>query len=137
MAKKIEAYVDTSALIAFVDQSETFNRLFVRCFSNPPPLVTASLVVAEGHAWFLKRYDRFRAMQFLSMIEDMPFLKSVSVGKPEIEAATQVLRKFADQNLTVTDAVGLSIMHERRTRICWSTDHHLGLTGVPLVIHAA
>jgi predicted nucleic acid-binding protein len=135
MARKIEAYVDTSALIAFVDQSDTFNRLFTRFFSDPPSLVTTSLVVAEGHAWFLKRYDRSRAMQFLAMIEDMSFLKSLSVGRQEIEAATQVIRDFADQDLTLADAVGLAVMRERRTRICWSTDHHLSLTGVPLVIH--
>ena len=136
MAKKIEAYVDTSALIAFVDQSDTFNRLFARLFSDPPPLVTTSLVIAEGHAWFLKRYDRSRAMQFLAMIEDMIFLKCLSVARPEINAATQVLRKFSDQDLTLADAVGLVVMRERRTRICWSTDHHLGITRVPLVIHS-
>jgi len=136
MAKKIEAYVDTSALIAFVDQSDTFNRLFARLFSEPPPLVTTSLVIAEGHAWFLKRYDRSRAIQFLAMIEDMTFLKALTVGRPEIAAASQVLRKFGDQDLTLADAVGLAVMRERRTRICWSTDRHLGITGVPLVIHA-
>ena len=136
MAKKIEAYVDTSALIAFVDQSDTFNRLFARLFSEPPPLVTTSLVIAEGHAWFLKRYDRSRAIQFLAMIEDMTFLKALTVGRPEIAAASQVLRKFGDQDLTLADAVGLVVMRERRTRICWSTDRHLGITGVPLVIHA-
>ena len=136
MAKKIEAYVDTSALIAFVDQSDSFNRLFARLFSSPPPLVTTSLVIAEGHAWFLKRYDRSRALQFLAMIEDMTFLKALTVGRPEIDAASQVLRKFGDQALTLADAVGLVVMRERRTRICWSTDRHLGITGVPLVIHA-
>jgi len=135
MAKKIEAYVDTSALIAFVDQSDSFNRLFARLFSSPPPLVTTSLVIAEGHAWFLKRYDRSRALQFLAMIEDMTFLKALTVGRPEIDAASQVLRKFGDQALTLADAVGLVVMRERRTRICWSTDRHLGITGVPLAIH--
>ena len=135
MAKKIEAYVDTSALIAFVDQSDSFNRLFARLFSSPPPLVTTSLVIAEGHAWFLKRYDRSRAMQFLAMIEDMTFLKALTVGRPEINAASQVLRKFGDQDLTLADAVGLVVMRERRTRICWSTDRYLGITGVPLAIH--
>jgi hypothetical protein len=34
----------------------------------------------------------------------------------------------------LTDAVGLHVMTTRRIRICWSTDFHLGLTGVPLVI---
>ncbi len=63
MARKIEAYVDTSALIAFIDQSDTFNRLFTRLFSNPPPLVTTSLVVAQGNCEaILQRYDLLAPM---------------------------------------------------------------------------
>jgi predicted nucleic acid-binding protein len=135
MARKTDAYVDTSALIAFVDGSDTFNPLFRRLFSRPPPLVTTSLVVTEGHGWFLKRYDRTRALQFLSMIEDMKFLKVVSVGQGDLKQAVKILHKFSDQDLTMVDAVGLFLMIERGCRSCWSTDFHLGLTGVPLVIH--
>jgi predicted nucleic acid-binding protein len=77
MATASEAYVDTSAFIAFVDRSDSFNPLFRRLFSKPPALVTSSLVIGEGHAWFLKRYDRTRAMTFLAMLEEMPFLKAL------------------------------------------------------------
>jgi predicted nucleic acid-binding protein len=135
MARRSEAYADTSAFIAFVDQSDSFHLLFRRMFSDPPPVVTTSLVVAEGHAWFLKRYDRTRAMRFLAMLEDMVFLKILSVGSAEMKAASTIMRRFSDQDLTLADGVGFVVMRERRTRICWSTDHHLGLTGVPLVIH--
>ena len=55
MGKRIEAYVDTSALIAFVDRSDTHHPLFRRLFSEPPGIITTTLVVAEGHAWFLRR----------------------------------------------------------------------------------
>jgi predicted nucleic acid-binding protein len=137
MAKKVEAYVDTSAFIAFVDQSDSFNPLFRRLFAEPPSLLTTSLVVAEGHAWFLKRYDRRRALGFLSMLEAMPFLKTLAVASSDIAAASTIMRRFSDQDLTVTDAVGLAVMRERKSRICWSTDFHLGLLGVPLVIHGA
>jgi predicted nucleic acid-binding protein len=137
MAKKTEAYVDTSALIAFADRSDSFHPLFRSKFADPPPLVTTVLVVAEGHAWFLKRYDRTRALQFLAMIEAMTCLRSLAVGSAELAAAADVLRRFADQDLTLVDAVGLHVMNQRRTRTCWSTDFHLGLTGVSLVIHEA
>ena len=102
-----------------------------RLFSQPPALLTTTLVIAEGHAWFLRRYDRTRALQFLAMVEDMTPLVSAGMGPDEQVAATQVLRRFSDQDLTLTDAVGLHLMKARRIRICWSTDFHLGLTGVP------
>jgi predicted nucleic acid-binding protein len=135
MAEKTEAYVDTSALIAFADRSDTYHSVFRRLFARPPSLVTTTLVVAEGHAWFLRRYDRTRALAFLAMIEDMTPLRAVAVGGDDLEAATRLLRRFSDQDLTLTDAVGLHTMKAKRIRSCWSTDFHLALTGVPLVIN--
>jgi hypothetical protein len=44
------------------------------------------------------------------------------------------LRQFSDQDLSLTDAIGLWTMDQRKLRVCWSTDHHLRLTGIPLVI---
>ena len=65
MAKGPEAYVDTSALIAFVDRSDSYHPLFKRLFSDPPAIVTTTLVVAEGHRiGSLRRFDRNRALQF-------------------------------------------------------------------------
>ena len=135
MATRTEAYVDTSALIAFADGSDTHHALFRRLFGEPPPLITTTLVVAEGHGWFLRRFDRSRALLFLAMIEAMGPLKVVGVGTREQKAGTGLLRRFSDQSLTMTDAVGLHLMSSRDIRSCWSTDFHLGLTGVPLVIH--
>lgn len=136
MAKKTEAYVDTSALIAFADRSDSFHPLFRRLFASPPRLVTTALVVAEGHGWFLRRYDRTRGLQFLAMLETMKTaMQTLSVGEREQSSATEWLRKFSDQDLTLTDAAGLEVMRSRRIKSCWSTDRHLGLTGVQLVIH--
>src|ERR1039457_5318874 len=74
MARKTESYVDTSALIAFLDRSDSYHPLFKRLFSDPPPLVTSALVIAEGHGWFLRRYDQNRAVQFLNFILELPVL---------------------------------------------------------------
>ena len=134
MARRYEAYVDTSAFIAFADGSDTHYPLFRRLFSSPPALVTTTLVVAEGHAWFLRRYDRTRALQFLAMIEEMKPLAIAPVGPPEQAGAADLLRRFSDQDLTLTDAVGLHLMRASKIHSCWSTDFHLGLTGVSLVL---
>jgi predicted nucleic acid-binding protein len=135
MAARTEAYVDTGALIAFADGSDSHHSLFRRLFAQPPPLITTTLVVAEGHGWFLRRFDPARALQFLSMVESIRPLKIAGVGVKEQKAATLLLRRFADQSLTLADAVGLQLMTARRMKSCWSTDRHMGLTGVPLVIH--
>lgn len=135
MAKSPEAYLDTSALIAFADRSDTNHPLFRRLFSDPPPLATTALVVAEGHAWFLRRYDGSRALHFLAMIEEMRFVSVVAVGKRELAGGVALLRRFSDQSLTIADAVGLHLMGERKIRTCWSTDVHLGLMGAALIVN--
>src|SRR5687767_3019444 len=107
MARKTETYVDTSALISLADRSDTHHALFRRLFSDPPRLLTTPLVVAEGHGWFLKRYDSNRGLQFLAMVEAMTPLKILPVGSREQQGGTKIVRRFADQRLTLTDAVGL------------------------------
>jgi predicted nucleic acid-binding protein len=135
MDTKTEAYVDTSALIAFADRSDSYHDLFRRLFADPPRLFTTTLVVAEGHAWFLRRYDSHRGLRFLSLIEAMEPLRVVATSPEDQAGAIAVLRRFSDQDLTLTDAVGLHRMASDNVEVCWSSDHHLGLTGVPLVIH--
>lgn len=131
---RADAYVDTSAFIAFADRSDSHHPLFRRLFGAPPGLLTTTLVVAEGHAWFLRRFDRARALQFLAMVEEMAPLQVLAVGRDEQVAAAAVLRRFADQDLTLTDAVGLHLSAKHAVPCIWSADFRLGLTGVPLVV---
>jgi predicted nucleic acid-binding protein len=129
-----EAYLDTSAFIAFLDRSDSYHLTFKRLFAAPPALVTSALVIAEGHGWFLRRYDRHRAGEFLAFIETLPALTVQAFDVMELSKVRHTLAKFGDQALTLADAHGLVIMKDRRNAICWSTDRHLGLTGVDLAI---
>ena len=133
MARRTECYVDTSALIAFLDRSDSYHPLFKRLFSNPPRLVTSALVVAEGHGWFLRRYDQRRAVEFLNFVEALSVLEVKAFDSGQLTKAARWIKKFSDQALTLADAHGLVLMSESRITSCWSTDRHLGLTGVPLV----
>lgn len=134
MATRTSCYVDTSAFIAFLDRSDSFHALFRRLFSKPPSLTTSALVIAEGHGWFLRRYDRQRAVQFLAFIDALPDLTIAPFDSMELAKTVRILNKFGDQPLTLADAHGLAIMKDRRIGACWSTDRHLGLGGVPLVV---
>ena len=137
MATKTDAYVDTAALIAFLDRSDSYHPLFRRLFSSPARLITSALVIAEGHGWFLRRYDRNRAIQFLNFIDDLVVLDIQRFDRQELTKTTRLVKKFADQSLTLADAHGLAMIHERRISTCWSTDRHLGLTGATLVISSS
>jgi predicted nucleic acid-binding protein len=133
MARKTECYVDTSALIAFLDRSDSYHSLFKRLFSDPPPLITSALVISEGHGWFLRRYDQRRAVLFLNFISELPAFEVSAFDQTALDKASLLVKKFSDQELTLADAHGLVLMAARRIKSCWSTDRHLGLTGASLV----
>ena len=136
MAKNNEVYIDTSAFISFLDKSDTYHPLFARLFSESKiNLITSPLVISEGHGWFLKRFDSKKALQFISFIESLSILTILDIYKKELNSSFLLLRKFLDQNLTLTDALGLYLMKKRKIEICWSTDRHLTITGIPLIIH--
>ncbi|MCE5306886.1 MAG: PIN domain-containing protein [Acidobacteriales bacterium] len=135
MARRTECYADTSAFIAFLDRSDSYHLLFKRLFATPPPLVTSALVVAEGHGWFLRRYDARRAMEFLNFLSALPMLEVACFDGEQLRQASRYVKKYADQSLTLADAHGLAVVNARRIRTCWSTDRHLSLEGAALAIY--
>ena len=135
MAKKPSVYVDTGAFIAFLDKSDTYHSLFAHLFADPPGLISTLFVIAEGQGWFLKRYDSYKALQFMSFIEELKPLIVLDIQKEEMKGASSMLRHFSDQNLTLADACGLWLMKKMKIKTCWGTDRHLTLTGASLCIY--
>jgi predicted nucleic acid-binding protein len=133
MAQRTESYADTSAFIAFLDKSDSYHALYRRLFADPPPLATSALVLAEGHGWFLRRYDQHRALEFLNFIDALPALTVAPFDANAVKRSAVLIKKFADQTLTLADAHGLALMADRRMTSCWSTDRHMTLTGATLV----
>ncbi|HEX5216678.1 MAG TPA: PIN domain-containing protein [Vicinamibacterales bacterium] len=134
MARKTEAYVDTAALIAFLDRSDSHHPHFRRLFSDPPKLSTSALVIAEGHGWFLRRYDQRRAIEFLNFIDSLSVLTVVAFDTDSLHRSADLVRKYGDQRLTLADAHGLAVMASKKISICWSSDRHLTLGGATLAI---
>jgi len=95
--------------------------------------MTSALVVAEGHGWFLRRYDQRRAVHFLNFIHELTNLRIEAFDAHELKRAGARVMKCDDQSLTLADAHGLVIMGTHRIKMCWSTDRHLGLSGAVLV----
>ena len=130
----VEACVDTGAFIAFFDKSDTWHPLFAGLFARAKGLVTTSLVIAETHGWFVRRFDSYRGLEFLSFIESLRILTVLPADTELLAAGTAMLRKFSDQELTLADACGLYLLKKNSKLKNWSTDRHLNLTGRKLII---
>ena len=91
-----EAYLDTSAFIAFLDRSDSYHPVFRAAFATPPSLVTSALVIAEAHGWFLRRYDARRATEFLAFLDALPKLLAVPFDAAELAKQCPTLSRFGD-----------------------------------------
>jgi len=99
-------------------------------------LVTSSLVVAEGHAWFLKKFDQKKAAEFLRVVNSLASVMALEpFDRDALAHASRITHRFADQKLTLTDAHGLALMDRLGLKLCWSADWHMGLIGATLAIH--
>src|SRR5713226_6536802 len=56
----------------FPERARQLPRAVLRAVSEPPPLIASSLVIAEGHGWFLRRYDQELTVQFLVFVDALP-----------------------------------------------------------------
>lgn len=130
----VEAYVDTGAFIAFFDKSDTWHPRFAGLFAGAKGLITTQLVIAEAHGWFLRRFDSYRGLEFLTFIETLDILIITPADAELLKAGTALLRKYSDHKLTLTDACGLHLLKRFPKLKNWSTDRQLTLTGRKLVI---
>jgi len=133
MERSRKVYVDTSPLIAICDQSDFWHRRCVELFFDPPPLVTTTAVIIEGHGWFLRRFDSMQAIRFLEFIKSLTIMEVHPVTSSDLLDAEKYLGKFRDHRLTMVDAVGLCFMDRLRLDKVWSTDRHLALTGREII----
>ena len=130
----IEAYVDSGAFIAFFDKSDTWHPKFAGLFARAKGLVTTSLIIAETHGWFVRRFDSYRGLEFIAFIESLRILTVLPTDTELLAGGTAVLRKYSDQKLTLADACGIHLLKKNPKLKNWSTDRHLTLTGRKLVI---
>lgn len=75
-----------------------------------------------------------RAGEFLAFVDALPAPVVQAFDAAELSKTRLILAKFGDRNLALADAHGLVVIKDHRTAVCWSTDRHLGPTGVELAI---
>ncbi len=95
--------------------------------------VTTNLVVAESYALIRQRIDYVAAMRFLETLRNSPQLVTIySTAEIEIQAEA-ILRLYADQDFSFTDAVSFAVMRRRGIAEAFSFDHHFLTAGFTLV----
>jgi len=92
-------------------------------------VVSTNLVLAESHALIMRRIGREVAHSFLSSARAAPNQVVYSSRELEERAEEGWLRRFDDQDVSLTDAVSFAIMVERGIGEALTLDRHFEIAG--------
>ncbi len=96
--------------------------------------MTSNLVIAETYIIILNELGHKAAIEFLEKINASPRILIIH-STSEIEAdAVIILKKYADQDFSYTDAVSFAIMKRQRIKKAFCFDKHFltaGFENVP------
>jgi uncharacterized protein len=126
-------FVDTGAWAALADEDDGHHKdaasIFPSLLRTSKGLITSNLVIAESYILILKNLGHKAAVDFLNNINGSPrILKIYSSSEIEMEAE-KILKKYADQDFSYTDAVSFAIMKSHKIRKGFSFDKHFQTMG--------
>jgi len=132
-----EVFVDAGAWIAVINQRDEYHAeavaVYERLLREKRPLVTTNLVIAEAYA-MIRRYSGYQpAIGFLDSIRQSSRLTKIYSDAVLEAEAEKTLRHYADQDLSLADAVSFLIMQRRQIAEAFAFDSHFAMVGFVVV----
>jgi predicted nucleic acid-binding protein len=127
-------FLDSGIFIALMNRRDQWHEQAVALFSGPKVRWSTSfLVISEVSSWFLHRLGEEVARSFHLLIASLPALKVYEATAAHHATILRMLDRFRGAKLTYVDASSLCLLEQHKIHQVWSTDHHLGLTGVEVL----
>lgn len=130
-------FVDTGAWAALTAEDDAHHEearhIYPSLLQGYRKLVTTNLVVAETYILLRKAAGHAPAVAFLEMLAASPRIEKIfSTAEYEVEAAA-LLKKYQDQDFSLTDAVSFAVMKQRKIQEAFAFDQHFRVAGFQLV----
>jgi predicted nucleic acid-binding protein len=134
----VDIFVDTGAWLALADEDDTHHKnaasVFPSLLKMCKGLVTSNFVIAESYILILKELGHNAAIDFVDKINSSPRIIRV-YSTPDLEReAEEILKNYADQDFSYTDAVSFAIMKRQKIKKAFCFDRHfqtMGFVRVP------
>lgn len=131
-------FLDTSGWLAAMSGRESAHVAARAAYSEEVlgggQLVTTALVLAEMQVLLLKVSGPAAALRFLDGVAADASHEVVDVDRDlRLAAVERWLRRYADQEFSLTDAVSFEVMRRRRLRRVLALDRHFVTAGFELV----
>ena len=128
-----EVFVDAGAWIALNDRGDRFHPSAVgyyqRVLRERHLLVTTNLVIAEAYINIRRAGGYQPAMRFLDSTRQSSRLTKVYSDASLEAEAEKLLRRYADQDFSLTDAVSFAVMQQRGITGAFAFDAHFAAAG--------
>ncbi len=132
-----EVFADAGAWIALNDRGDKYYPaavdLYQRLLRERRPLVTTNLVIAEAYIAIRRAGGLQPAMLFLNSIRQSSRLLKIYSDAALETAAEELLRRYADQDFSLTDAVSFVVMQQRGIKEVFGFDRHFATAGFVVV----
>jgi len=118
---------DTSGLLCLLDEGEPQHaeaRAAVE--SDPGPLLTVDLVLAETDFLVRARLGEAAAARFLDQVRGGALLREPFSDR-DLERATAILGQYADQHFGLTDAALMAVAERLRVPVLTLDRRHFGV----------
>jgi len=131
-------FLDTSGWFAAISGREAAHEraraIYTEQMLGGGTLVTTALVIAEMHVLLLELRGPAAALKFLDGVAADPSHEVIDVDRDlRLAAIERWLRRFADQDLSLTDAVSFEVMRRRKLRRALALDQHFAMAGYEIL----
>jgi len=128
-----EVFVDASAWVGVVlgkDQHHArATQIYRRLLSQQRPLVTTNLIIGEAYNGIRHYATQAEAGRFVASVRESGRITRVySDEELELEAEA-LLRRYADHDFSLADAVSFVVMRHRRITDAFTFDRHFITAG--------
>src|SRR5579883_2037625 len=110
-------FIDSSAYYALADERErdavVAQTILRGLVGVQAATFTTNFVVAESHALILRRRGRYSALRFLDRV-DRGATTIVRVTEDDEREARAIIRRYADKDFSLTDALSFAVMGRLR-----------------------
>ena len=129
--------MDAEAWIAISDRRDQHHAIAVgvypRLLEQYRALVTTNLVIAEAYGMIRRAGGHQPAMRFLDSIRRSSRILKIYSDEALEERAEEILRRYADQDFSFTDAASFAVMGQRGIAEAFAFDRHFLTAGFALV----